>query len=91
MTAFKDIFIISAVCFDGNTMIYVEQIYESSKMLDEACSRELNFQSEAGDTLLMIVALACSLHGSSLRLAFGELGPMQEILHCSRVKPDKYK
>lgn len=43
MTAFKDIFIISTVCFDGNTMNIKGQVYESSKILDEACSRELNF------------------------------------------------
>lgn len=60
-------------------------------MLDEACSRELYFQSGAGYGLVTMVGVACSLHGNSLRVAFGELGPRQEILHCSGVKSVKYK
>lgn len=60
-------------------------------MLDEACSRVVFPKWRWGQRLRMLVAIASSLQGSSLRVAFCEVGAREEILHCSRVTQVKYK
>lgn len=46
-------------------------------------------QAELGQRLVMVMATAGSLQDNSQMVAFGELGPRQEMLHCSRVKQVK--